>query len=517
MAKTRLRFNLALKLWLILFLSTTILVAGLIAWLQISFDRGFRGYLERQNSAHVSELAPQLVGLYQTNGSWQPLLDQPLLWRQLERDAWLRAADNDEDDRPEHELEPDHGEPRPPPDDLLAPQRRPPPTDMSTGNIREEPHRRESGEHERRSPHAIDRLALADAEQTFLLGAERILDDNPNWTPLLSNNQIIGYLGYGVPKRLKTPREVKFLKRQSDNVLAIGALALVISGVFAFPLAAFLVRPIKRLETSTKALTRGDYQTRVHQISNDELGSLALHFNELAATLEANQQSRRKWVADISHELRTPVTFIKGQIEALIDGIRPTNKENLQALETQINHLSKLIDELYQLSQSELGGMNYKKHWLPVAAQIDLAARQAAAVMVDKGLNFTVQNQVAVDYLLFLDESRFAQLLNNLLANSLRHTDAPGEVRLLAISDEERLTLILEDSAPGVADEELPKLFDRLYRADHSRNSETGGAGIGLTLCRNIVDAHGGKITLRQSDLGGLKVIVTLPVLQQTD
>ncbi|BFM05752.1 ATP-binding protein [Halioxenophilus aromaticivorans] len=491
--RKHLRFNLALKLWMVLFAATSILVASLLLWFRFSVNHGFQNFIERLNRAHVEALIPELESLYTAEGSWQFLLNDPQLWRQLVREAWLQSTDRfDRGD----DAEPPPGADMPPP---IEP-------DRSNDRRRDNKHSKTN-----------TRVALADRQHNFMLGSYHILDDNPKWLPLQHNGEVVGYVGYAAPKRFKSPEEVKFLKRQTENLVIIGIMGLLISAVFAFPLAAYLVRPIRKLESSTQALTRGNYQTRIDQISNDELGSLALHFNELAATLEANENSRRKWVTDISHELRTPVTFIKGQIEALIDGIRPTTAENLQALEQQINQLSKLIDELYALSQSELGGMNYKKHWLQVKDLIDLTTDQASAAMRDKGLEFTVINRVASDYLLFIDESRFCQLMNNLLANSLRHTAAPGQVTLTAVGNDIGLTITLLDSNPGVNDDELPKLFDRLYRTDQSRNSATGGSGIGLTLCKNIVEAHGGDITLHHSELGGLQVTVTIPILQNLD
>ncbi len=499
--KLRLQFNLALKLWLVLFLSTTLLVATLVAWLQISIDRGFHNFIERQNRAHVDALIPELENLYAEHHNWQFLLQDPQQWRQLVREAWLQTTERNADH---------------PPKNTLSPQDVPPPPEIGEPP----PRPRETSRREFRDPRKSKtntRVALADTQQNFMLGSYKILDDDPKWLPLSYQGQVVGYIGYAAHRRLKTPEQTQFLRNQTKNMFTIGVLGLIISGVFAFPLASFLVRPIRRLETSTQALIRGHYQTRIDKISNDELGSLATHFNELAATLEANEQARRKWVSDISHELRTPVTFIKGQIEALIDGIRPTTPENLQTLEQQINQLSKLIDELNMLSQSELGGMNYKKHWQPVAKLINLTCDQASAAMREKGLVFNVNNQLADDYLLFLDDARFCQLMNNLLANSLRHTDSPGQVFLSANGDEMGITLTLTDSSPGVSDADLPKLFDRLYRTDQSRNSSTGGSGIGLTLCHNIVSAHSGSITLSHSELGGLMVVVYIPVMQQMD
>lgn len=499
MPNVRVKFNLALKLWLILFLSTTVLVAGLITWFQISIDRGFRQYIDRQNQAHVEALLPELLALHNSQGDWQLLIDSPSLWRQLVRDAWHRAREDN--------LQAEGGKPKPPPHLNHFEDYRPLPL---------KPPKESPSQFDRRDK-TTTRIVLVDADKAFLQGASKLLKHQPNWIPVSNQEKTIAYVGYAAPKHLHSSREAKFLKNQTSNLILMGFLGLITSGVFAFILAALLVRPIRRLEASTQALTDGQYQTRIDNISQDELGCLAQHFNELAATLEANEQSRRHWVSDISHELRTPVTFIKGQIEAFIDGVRATNKENLTALEQHINQLSNLIDELYLLSQSELGAMTYKKQWLPVAELIDLSAHQASATMKDKGLKFTTDNRIPDNFLLFIDRVRFTQLLNNLLANSLRHTDTPGQVHLSAQVHEKIVTITLSDTKPGVTDQDLPKLFDRLYRADQSRNSETGGSGIGLTLCRNIVNAHGGVVQARHSELGGLTITVTLPVSPQVE
>ncbi|WP_317930195.1 ATP-binding protein [Halioxenophilus sp. WMMB6] len=483
MATFKLRFNLALKLWLVLSISTTLVIIGLVAWLQTSLDRGFRDYIQHQHGAQIEALKPVLEALYSSQGSWQPLLQRPSVWWRLQREAWLEVADSGRHERREE----------------------PPPRDHPP--ITNEPEARDDP-----PPRAMSHLLLADSHRQQLLGPIPKADEQTYWLALENHDQIVGFVGYSLPKQLRSPREVSFLRQQNYNFVTIGLFALVINAALAVPLAALLVRPIRRLEASTQALSRGEFHTRIDRLSNDELGSLAHHFNELAATLEANEQSRRNWVADISHELRTPVTFIKGQVEALIDGIRPTSRENLQALESQINHLSKLIDDLYQLSLSELGGLNYRKQWLPITPLLQQAVAQIADSMASKGLSFGFDNQLPEQCSLFIDADRISQLLHNLLMNSLRYTDAPGQVLLTASANQQSLQITLEDSSPGVDEAELPKLFERLYRADSSRNSQSGGAGIGLTLCRNIVTAHGGTIALSLSPLGGLRAIIEFPI-----
>ncbi len=478
------RFPLAIKLWLVFFLATTLLVTVVLAWLNHSLEKGFKNYLNRRHQAQVVALQPELIRIYQEQGNWQRLVNSPWRWQRLNRQTRLNSLDDDSEQGDFEPLQRERGQ-------------------YSAGQHQTTP--------KFKTRFSRGHLFLADANRKLLIGPAITEDMESYWQPLNLDGQIIGFVGFTLPNELKNRRESRFLKQQRRGFAFIGLLSLVVSAVFAFPLAAWLARPIKQLEKSTQALTRGEFDTRIMRIGNDEVGSLARHFNELAATLEANEQSRRSWVADISHELRTPVTFIKGQIEALIDGIRPVNTETLAALAAQINHLSQLINDLYELSQSELGGLNYQKHPEQPATLINQACNLAAPAFTAKGLTFSANNQLPEQTTLPLDQSRFAQLLNNLLANSLRHTHSPGSVKLTASLRDNHLLIILEDSAPGVGDHDLPKLFDRLYRADHSRNSQTGGSGIGLTLCKNIVEAHGGKISAGHSSLGGLQITVVLP------
>lgn len=495
MPRKLLKFNLALKLWLVMFLASSLLVLGLILWLWASLDHGFRDYIERQQINQVQSLKPQLEALYAENNSWQPLATAPGIWHDLQRRAWFSSPKSPP---PEPELATPPG----PPKDHDGPPGPPP----------WEHHKLKSRKGGPSLPKSLMQLTLVDAQWQPLVDNPEYENADIQWTELGPRAAPIGYLGYARPQKLRSPREVEFLKRQTDNFAVIGIFSLVITAAFAFPLAAFVVRPIRKMEASTQALSRGEFTCRVDHNSNDELGSLAQHFNHLAETLEANEKSRRTWVADISHELRTPVTFIKGQIEAIIDGIRPASPANLRALEAQINHLSKLIDDLYQLSLSELGGLAYKKQWQPVATIIAQAADQSAAALAERGLTFTLDMRLPDNLRLFIDAGRMLQLLNNLLLNSLRYTDAPGSVLLSAEVSGESVLIRIEDSAPSVADEDLPKLFNRLYRADSSRNSATGGAGIGLALCRNVAEAHHGQISAEHSSHGGLKITVELPL-----
>jgi Signal transduction histidine kinase len=210
--------------------------------------------------------------------------------------------------------------------------------------------------------------------------------------------------------------------------------------------------------------------------------------------------------------MRTPLAVIKAQIEAMLDGIRPTSEDNLNLLNSKINALSSIINDLYELSLTDLGALSYNKEQLDIRQFIDNIALDFEQKLSTDGLQLTVINQLPEKLRVLADSKRLQQLINNLLENSARYTDAPGKIRLSASVESSTVKIVLEDSAPSVPQSQLNKIFERLFRLDKSRNRELGGAGLGLSICKNIVEAHQGTILAHQSNLGGLTIIVTLPL-----
>jgi len=223
--------------------------------------------------------------------------------------------------------------------------------------------------------------------------------------------------------------------------------------------------------------------------------------------------SRKQWVSDISHELRTPIAVLKGQIEAMIDGIRPSDKDSLKQLNNNIDQLGKLVNDLYQLSLSDQGSLNYRKENIQFAPVVTQAISDFDTEFEHKGIAIKLINSAKETDMVFADTSRLQQLLANLLTNTLRYTDAPGELTIRLSATTDTIQLELNDSSPGVSDTDLPQLFDRLFRAEKSRNRANGGAGLGLSLCKNIVQAHNGSIIATQSNLGGLRIVIKLPLV----
>ena len=245
-------------------------------------------------------------------------------------------------------------------------------------------------------------------------------------------------------------------------------------------------------------------------VGHDELATLALNFNDLAATLEQNEASRKRWLADIAHELRTPLAIVKGELEAMEDGVRPINIRNIASISEEVNHLQSLINDLNELNQAEIGAMRYQKSALNISELLMLNAERHRALLKSHGLVLSLEipeNKISC----WADAKRLNQLLDNLFTNSAKYTDAPGQVICRLVEKPDDVFIYLEDSQPGVSEADLEKLFEHLYRVDSSRNRKTGGSGIGLALCKNIVYAHQGKLSAHASALGGLMIKISLP------
>jgi len=325
------------------------------------------------------------------------------------------------------------------------------------------------------------------------------------------DGKTVGYLATAPRKNLSEEHELHFSEEQSRFLLFLGLCIALISVLVAFPVSRQLVKPIKVLAEATRKLASGQYQTRITVDSSDELGDLSRDFNSLAVALDSNEQARQQWIADISHELRTPLSVLRGEIEALQDGLREVTADRLDSLHNQVMNLNRLVNDLYELSMSDIGALNYQKETIDVVAVLEKTIESQSDEYRAKEIEIGFDGNDKVGQI-FADAERLQQLFSNLLTNSLRYTNAGGELRISLQTLEKTVLITMEDSAPGVAQSDLSRLFERLYRVDNSRSRETGGTGLGLAICKNIVDAHEGSISAESSSLGGLKITIELPL-----
>ncbi|MGG7607680.1 ATP-binding protein, partial [Massilia sp. BKSP1R2A-1] len=332
--------------------------------------------------------------------------------------------------------------------------------------------------------------------------------------PIEVDGRIVGYLGVARSHQPSDAMSLAFLEQLRSSLWLIVAVAVLLSALAGALLARHFRRPIGQLAKGAEALAGGHYAVRLPESRSDELGSLARHFNALAQQLDSMEAARRQWVADTSHELRTPLAVLRAQLEALQDGVRSATPETVDAMLRQVLALNKLIDELYALARADVGALDCK----PTPQDLWRLASEEARTFEERlrGAGIALELGAAPPALPVLcDPDRLRQVLDNLLENSLRYTAAGGRVALHAHAAKRQMFLAIDDSAPGVPDEALARLGERFYRVDASRSRAHGGAGLGLALCRRLLEAQGGDLNFGHSPLGGLRVILSLPLAKE--
>lgn len=298
---------------------------------------------------------------------------------------------------------------------------------------------------------------------------------------------------------------------QMNRSLILGALGgLVVAAMLGLVLARTLTRPLKELTEASRAVAAGNPPLEVSVRSQDELGELAMAFNQMSSDLQHAQMLRRQMTADIAHELRTPLSVILAHAEAIQDGVMAADDEVLAVIQDEAARLNNLVEDLRTLSLADTGELQVIRGPLnPMAilekaasAQMLRAQQREIKLEVIPGSNLPEINA---------DPDRMAQVFGNLLDNAIRYTPKGGRIVLAAEKMEKGVRLSVQDNGPGVAPEEMPLLFHRFYRADKSRQREEGGSGLGLAIAKSIVERHGGKITAASRPGEGMKFIVELP------
>ena len=371
------------------------------------------------------------------------------------------------------------------------------------------------------------RLRLADAQGNVLIdtrneaaGALLSNDDLEQAIPLIANKQTVGYLlpegGVGFTRT----DETALLNRINQAAITAGLIAVSVSLLLALLLAYRLLRPIRDLTRAANQLAQGDLSQQVDVHGDDELANLGRAFNQMAASLEEAEQSRRAMTADIAHELRNPLAVQRANLEALQDGIYPLTSENLNPVLEQNYLLNRLVEDLRTLALVDSGQLALEPTPtdLPVLVTrvVDRYRAQADARRVS--LNVSTSEHLP---LILLDPGRMEQILGNLLSNALRYTPESGQIDLdtssppkgITMSDDlDIVQIIVHDSGPGIPPEAIPHLFDRFFRGDRARSRDDGGSGLGLAIARKLTHAHGGDLTAQNHPHGGAVFILTLPI-----
>ncbi len=511
--------SLRAKLFLTLLCVSLVTVIVSQAFVRWSFQHGLEALAAERQAQRLDAIADRLVAIHRRDGGWERLARDKRLWVHALLGAGSDARHGRHWPGPNLELSRDgmrpHRNPgsgRPPPPWAHRVLRDP------AGGTLGEPGawppagalaRMRSGE----PPRPLElRVMLLDTQGRILYGRADLLADAER-QPLRDGEETIGTLALLPGPSITERADIRFRERQTLALWIIALGVSLLAALLAFPLSKRLTRPVAAFQRSMRRLAAGDYAARVQVRGGDELGRLGRDLNALAEALADTEQARRQWVADISHELRTPLALLRADVEAMQDGVRPLDPGALKSLHADTLRLGRLIDDLYELSMTDVGALSYRRAPLDLNSLLAEELDAFREPFTEAGLGLRLEHPAtAGDWTLDGDAQRLSQLFRNLLRNSLAYTDAGGELRVTLARAGTWLRIDFDDTAPGVPDKALPHLFDRLYRVESSRSRSTGGAGLGLTIARNIVAAHGGEVQAAASPLGGLRVRVELPV-----
>lgn len=333
--------------------------------------------------------------------------------------------------------------------------------------------------------------------------------------PVTRGRQIVGavYVGYRVEGGGflgAVTGTARFVRSVWWQFLAAGAIAAIIALGLARILARGLTQPLRDMAQAASRMARGDYAQKVPVRTRDEVGRLAEAFNRMAGEMEGLERLRRDLVANVSHELKTPISALRARLENLMDGVEDPNPALLAVMVQQAERLSRLVDQLLDLSRLESGDVPMQVEPVRLGPLVERVVSEVEVARAGRGI--AVHNEVGADLPpVPADRERIHQVLFNLLDNALRFTPPGGSVTVRAVRQNGSCEVSVEDTGPGIGKEHIPLLFERFYRVDPSRSRDDGGTGIGLAIARSVVEAHGGRIWAESAPGKGARFRFVLP------
>jgi len=452
-----LRLGIGAKLFMAIF-ATCMLVLITMHWgVRLSFEHGFVDYIKRGNEQRLNLLSDALADQYEQHGNWDFLRHNDRLVFTM-----LRSLEQNPDSNSQL---PPHG--------------------------------------------WRTQFWILDQQYKVMVGPRApVPPEGTRRNITTSTGKVVGWVIGSPPERLTRSTDINFDQQQRRTSWIIVGLSTLLAALATWLMARGLLAPVKRLVDGTHHLAAGNFATRVEVSSRDELGQLAGDFNLLASSLEKNESMRRAFMADISHELRTPLAILRGELEAMQDGVRKLTPDAIASLQSEVVVLTKLVEDLHQLSLSDVGALAYRKQATDLVQLLEVTAGSFAERYRAHGL--TLKLNLPDNAPFFGDPDRLIQLFTNLLENSLRYTDSGGRVEVTLKYEAPHWHIAFDDSTPGVDREHQVQIFERFFRTEGSRNRASGGSGLGLAICKNIANAHGGDIHAAHSDLGGLKIALHL-------
>jgi len=331
------------------------------------------------------------------------------------------------------------------------------------------------------------------------------------------SDEVVGYLLLYFPGSWERVGELEqsFIQHMQQALIVGTALAVGLGLVMGILLSRSLTAPLQRLAAAARAVAGGDLSRKVEERGSQEVAEVARAFNEMTSELDQAERLRQNLVADVAHELRTPLSVLQGNLHAILDDVYPLDKAEIAHLYDETRLLSRLVDDLRELALADAGQLGINLASIDVADVIRTAASnfEPAAESADIQLTLDLASNLPE---VVADPDRIAQVLRNLFANALRHTPKGGQISVAARTAGDAVEVSVTDSGEGISTEDLPRVFDRFWRADSSRTRGEGGAGLGLAIARALVEAHGGEIRAASEGPGkGSTFSFTLPAQAQ--
>ena len=329
--------------------------------------------------------------------------------------------------------------------------------------------------------------------------------------PIIDDEQHrIGTLLIAVKDSLLGPEEETFLASAKRSALLGGGIASGVALLLAIFLISQVLSPLRLLTRATERIAHGDLSQRVALKARDEFGRLGKSFNRMIENLQRSETIRQTMTADIAHELRTPVTIIQGNLEAILDGIYTPDAKTIAPIYEETLHLGHLIDDLRDLALAEAGELRLDKEPTDLAALVSQVVETVNSSL-EGGPQLSSTSAKGLPTVT-LDPKRIRQVLANLLSNAVRFTPEEGEVHVEVVHGDEGVEVRVTDTGPGIPPEDLPHLFERFYRGDRARSRASGGSGLGLAIAKQWVEAHGGMIRAENAEGGGARFTIRLPI-----
>lgn len=340
----------------------------------------------------------------------------------------------------------------------------------------------------------------------------------PNWKgeyvtveyPIMSNFKRVGkvYIGYYGPFYF-TESDLKFINSLNVVFIAVGALALILAIVLGNLIARGISKPIRNVISTAEGISKGSFENKImEQSSIREIDSLTGTINNMADILKQQETLRKKLTADVAHELRTPLTTLQSHLEAMIDGIWEADAARLKSCHDEIIRISKLVGDLEKLARYERENIILDKTNFDITELIKGIGMNFEKEMLDKNIRISLPDKPIEIY---ADRDKISQVIINLLSNAIKYSKEKGSIVIETAIDTEQTIIKVKDTGIGIDKEHLQSIFERFYRVDSSRSRMTGGAGIGLTITKAIIEAHSGTIEVQSNIEEGSEFIIRLP------